>query len=85
MKKLLVIIYILLIGLCISYYKPFTNVHKGEVWIDNSPNPFEETDTLKVIDVKDGYVKYESSKWKSLNALSLEKDKFKRWYKRIKK
>lgn len=69
-----------------NHFKPFRSVEVGQVWTDNSlndGNPFAappDRPILTVINIKDGWVQYNDSRFQNINPIELEIRKFKRWY-----
>lgn len=69
-----------------DHFKPFKSVEVGQTWTDNNTddnNPFvapPDKPILTVINIKDGWVQYNDSRFPNTSPIELEIRKFKRWY-----
>ena len=60
MKKIIIAFMLLFVFGCTEFKHQFVDVEIGQTWVYKCEDPFYGfTKTMKIIDIKDGYVKYE--------------------------
>ena len=60
MKKFIIAFMLLFVFGCTDFKNQFIDVEIGQTWVYKCEDPFNTfTKTMKIVDIKDGYVKYE--------------------------